>query len=186
MWLWVIKQIPPEDQDRGWRSRYSDKAAVSRNCGSIPDRGKKFILISKASIPAVGSTQSQNWSKTTEKLVAVGINKWFFFCRAHSLVTAFRTLSRLNLRSQYFLSLLNSFYSNSTIPHLLAILYVLHIALDRHGQIMCKRPFSLSPTQAHNWSRSCSILYLPCHSYGWTACNLHYEVFYPSECSAVV
>ena len=64
IWLCVIKQIPPEDQDRGWRSRYSDKAAVSRNCRSIPDRGKKFILLS---IPAVGSTQSQNWSKNYEE-----------------------------------------------------------------------------------------------------------------------
>ena len=57
MWLCVIKHIPPEGQDRGWRSRYSDKAAVSRNCGSIPGRGNKCILISKASTPAVGSTQ---------------------------------------------------------------------------------------------------------------------------------
>ena len=63
MWLCVIRQIPPEDQDRGWRSRYSEKAAVSRNCGSIPGRGKKFILISNAPIPALGSTQPQNRSK---------------------------------------------------------------------------------------------------------------------------
>jgi hypothetical protein len=63
MWLCVIKHMPLEDQDRGWRSRYSDKAAVSRNRGSIPGRGKKFILISKVSIPAVRSTQPQNRPK---------------------------------------------------------------------------------------------------------------------------
>jgi hypothetical protein len=75
MWLCVIKHIPPEDQDRGWRSRYSDKAAVSRNCGSIPGRGKKFVLISKVFIPAVGFTHPQNQSKhygEKKCLVAVG------------------------------------------------------------------------------------------------------------------
>jgi hypothetical protein len=62
MRLCVIKPIPPEDQDRGWRSLYSDKTAVSRSRGSIPGRGENFTLISKASIPAVGSTQPQNRS----------------------------------------------------------------------------------------------------------------------------
>jgi len=56
VWLCVIKQIPTE-QDRGWRSRYRDKVAISRNCGSISGRGKNFILISKVSIPAVVSKQ---------------------------------------------------------------------------------------------------------------------------------
>jgi hypothetical protein len=72
-------------------------------------------------------------------------------------------------------------YSNCKITQAIAILYVLQIALDRRGPITYKRHFSLSPTQRHNWSRRCCIRYLRCHSCGWTACSLYYEVFGPSE-----